>query len=247
MKAKKIVICCIAALLLLLVLAAVYFFQFNPAGYRMSVPYRSSFVQLAEHIYINKNSLEDPEALQQCIAQAMDRDRAFFGDLQCMDATVIILCDDEKLLSRLGGDHDTQTLLFPAKRNYICISDLYSNTDIFAHELTHAELHTRLSAQALKRIPTWFDEGLAVQNDERLQYNEQAWADLIVSGRPAVTAEEMDTPAEFYAGDATERRMRYLCAGHEVRLWMETHQQEGLLALIDRLNAGADFDTAYAQ
>ena len=60
-----------------------------------------------------------------------------------------------------------------------------------------------------------------------------------------VALEDMDTPAEFYAGEAEDRRFRYLNAKHELDVWMTVHGQHGLLELLDRLNGGADFTTAY--
>ena len=113
---------------------------------------------------------------------------------------MIIICDEEKLLAKLGGDHDTQTVLFPVKKSYISISTEYLNVDVLAHELTHAELKERLSDKALRKIPTWFDEGIALQNDYREQYGPAAWAEQIDIGKNIVAHEDMDTSAEFYSG-----------------------------------------------
>ena len=55
----------------------------------------------------------------------------------------------------------------------------------------------------------------------------------------------MDTPAEFYAGEAEDRRFCYLNAKHELDRWMAAHVQQGLLELIEKLNNGEDFDMAY--
>ncbi len=240
---KKIIICCCISLILLVLLAAVYIFQFTGLGYRMSVPYRSSFEKVADNIYVNKNYSGNIKEAIQLTEEALERDRAFFGELQCTDTTIIIFCDDDKLLSKLDGDHDTKTSY--TKKNYISVSDEYLNIDIIAHELTHAELHTRLKMKALKKIPTWFDEGLATQNDYREQYGLEAWIEQTDNGKNALPLEDMDTGSEFYAGTADDRRFRYLNAKHEVGVWMETHQQKGLLELFDKLNNGEDFDTAY--
>ena len=176
---------------------------------------------------------------------AGDRVRTFFGDVRFQDETIFIICDDDKLTRKLGEDHGTVILYFPSETYYICISDEYLELDILAHEITHAELHTRLSAEAQKRIPTWFDEGIALQNDYREKYSEAQWITQTDNGKNAVALEDMDTPAEFYAGKAEDRRFRYLNAKHELDVWMTTHGQHGLLELLDRLNGGADFTTAY--
>ena len=179
------------------------------------------------------------------IEQAKDRVRTFFGDVRFQDETIFIISDDEKLTRKLGEDHGTVIFYFPSETYYICISDEYLELDILAHEITHAELHTRLSTEAQKRIPTWFDEGIALQNDYREKYSEAQWITQTDNGKNAVALEDMDTPAEFYAGKAEDRRFRYLNAKHELDVWMTTHGQHGLLELLDRLNGGADFTTAY--
>lgn len=245
---KKIILCCCISFILLLLLTAVCFFQFTSLGYRMSVPYRSSFEKISDLIYANKNYSGNIKEAIQLTEEALERDRAFFGELQCTETTktIVIICDDDKLLSKLGGDHDTKTSFDP-KKNYISVSDEYLNIDIIAHELTHAELHTRLNMNALKRIPTWFDEGLATQNDYREQYGLEAWIEQTDNGKNALPFEDMDTGSEFYAGTVEDRRFRYLNAKHEVGIWMDTHQQKGLLELFDKLNNGENFDIAYSK
>ena len=52
---KKVLICTASVFLLLIAIAVVYFFQFNALGYRMTVPYRSAFVEIDYNIYINRN------------------------------------------------------------------------------------------------------------------------------------------------------------------------------------------------
>ena len=245
MKAKKKITFLVATVLILLVAVAVYFFQFNRYGYLMTVPYRTAFTEIADHIYINQNNAGDHQAMLDLIEQAKERDRAFFGELCFLDETIIILCDDEELIRKLGHDHETVTFFIPVKKHYICVSAEYLELDILAHEITHAELYTRLSAQAFHRLPTWFDEGLATQNDYRERYSEEQWIAQTDYGKNAVALEDMDTPAEFYAGEAADRRFRYLNAKHELSVWIAAHGQRGLLELFDQLNGGADFDTAY--
>ena len=60
-----------------------------------------------------------------------------------------------------------------------------------------------------------------------------------------IALEDMDAPAEFYAGEAGDRRFRYLNAKHELAGWIEKHGQQGLTELLDELNNGTDFAFAY--
>ena len=237
----------IILIIILFILASVLvtLFQFTQFGYLKTVPYRPVFSEISSRVYINRNYAGDRQELLGMIEQAKDRVRTFFGGLLFQDETIFIICDDDKLTRMLGEDHGTVILYFPSETYYICISDEYLELDILAHEITHAELHTRLSAEAQKRIPTWFDEGIALQNDYREKYSEAQWITQTDNGKNAVALEDMDTPSEFYAGEAEDRRFRYLNAKHELDVWMISHGQQGLLELLDRLNGGADFNTAY--
>ena len=244
-KKKKILLITIISILFLLVAVAVYFFQFTSEGYRMSVPYRSSFEKISYNVYSNRNYSKDTDTVNKIIESAKDRVRAFWGELQCEDNTIIIICDDDKLISKLGRDKNTVTTFFPSKQNYISVSDEYFNIDILAHEITHSELHTRLSAKALQNIPTWFDEGIALQNDYREQYSETQWIAQTDNGKNIVAVEDMDTPSEFYAGTVEDRRFRYLNAKHEVSEWLNIHHKQGFLTFLDELNSGENFHTVY--
>ena len=233
---------------ILLMLAAVVgaMFQFTQFGYLTTVPYRSAFTEIASHVYINRDYAGDRQELLEMIEQAKDRVRAFFGGLLFQDETIFIIYDDGKLTRKLGEDHGTVVFSFPTETHYICISDKYLELDILAHEITHAELRSRLSAKAQKAIPTWFDEGLALQNDYRESYSEAQWIAQTDNGKHTVALEDMDTPAEFYAGEVEDRRFRYLNAKHELDVWMTAHGQQGLLDLLEELNGGADFNSAYS-
>ncbi len=244
MRAKKKRVFLFITILLILAAVVVAVFQFTQFGYLTTVPHRSAFTKIASRVYINRNYAGDRQELLEMIEQAKDRVRTFFGDALFQDETIII-CDDEKLVRKLGEDHATVNISFPTEAHYICISDEYLELDILAHEITHAELHSRLSAEAQKAIPTWFDEGLALQNDYRERYREAQWIAQTDNGKNTVALEDMDTPAEFYAGEAEDRRFRYMNAKHELDVWMTAHGQHGLLELLDRLNGGADFTTAY--
>ena len=234
-------------IILMLVVAVVYFVQFNQYGYMMTVPYRSAFTEIADHVCINRDNARDHQEILGLIEQAGERVRSFWGDLRCPDETLFIICDDEKLIRKIGEDHATVTVSFPSERNYICISDEYLELDILAHEISHAELRARLTSGAQAKIPAWFDEGLALQNDCREIYSEEQWISQTDNGKKAVALEDMDTPAEFYAGEVKDRRFRYLNAKHELSEWLAVHGQEGLLELIEKLNDGENFDMAYSR
>jgi hypothetical protein len=150
-KKRKSFLIIIILVLVALVAAAVYFFQFNQYGYIMTIPYRSAFTEIADHVYINKTNARDHQEILDLIKQAEERDRSFWGDLRYLDETFFIICDDENLIRKIGEDHATVTISFPSEKHYICISDEYLELDILAHEITHAELRARLTARAQRK------------------------------------------------------------------------------------------------
>ena len=204
-----------------------------------------AFEKISDNVYVNRDYAGSRDEITHLIDEAKSRVAAFFGSLTCLDRTVIIICDNEKLLAKLGGDHDTQFVLFPVKKSYISVSTAYLTFDVLAHELTHAELYERLSGTACRRVPTWFNEGIALQNDYREQYGPEAWAEQTDNGKNIVAHEDMDTAAEFYSGTKEDRRFRYLNAKHDIAEWLEKHGLQGFMALIDSLNGGEDFSAAY--
>ncbi len=147
----------------------------------MTIPYRSAFTEIADHVYINKTNARDHQEILDLIEQAEERDRSFWGDLRYLDETFFIICDDENLIRKIGEDHATVNISFPSEKHYICISDEYLELDILAHEITHAELRARLKSEAQAKIPTWFDEGRipcdrdACPGGSRLQRSSVLW------------------------------------------------------------------------
>lgn len=246
-KQKKIIACCILYVIIFWVLYATFYFQFSAEGYRITVPLRYSFEEIADNIYVNKGYSGEIEKITDRIAEAKERDSAFFGRLKYTDDIVFIICDDNKILKKLGGENDTITVNFPFSKSYISVSDEYLNIDTLAHELSHAELHLRLSGRAMEKIPAWFDEGVATQNDYRRKYSMEAWIEKTDNGKNRVPLENMDTLSDFGGGSAADRYLKYLTAKYEVSEWIDVHHREGLLELIDRLNNGEDFYSVYGR
>lgn len=229
----------------LVLLAIGVFFQFTAVGYRLTVPYRN-FDKLTNNVYIDQTFSGDKNEVERIVDEAMSRVSDFWGTLE--SSPVIIISDNEKTLKKLGGDHDTTVIVFFGAHCYISVSGEYLNVDIVAHEITHAELYERLyKGKILPQtlIPTWFDEGVATQNDYREQYSEQIWKEKTNFGENVIALDEMDTYAKFYAGDVEDRRLRYLISRHEVKVWIEQNGMNALLNLIEQVNQGGDFYELY--
>lgn len=231
-------------IIIILFIAAVIFCRFTYLGYRMTVPYRN-FTEIQKNVYVENGYSGDTDRIKLLVDEAKNRVYEFWGSLESTPA--IIISDNAETLAKLGGDHDTITAVFFRAYSYISVSEEYLNVDILAHEMTHAELHARLYKGRLPGtlIPTWFDEGVATQNDYREQYSEKTWSERTENGSNTLELDKMDTAAEFYAGNADDRRFRYMISRHEVKEWIGRNGVEAMISLIEKANAGGDFYELY--
>jgi hypothetical protein len=169
-------------------------------------------------------------------------------------------CITEKCYESFGGGRGSLAKVY-GKR--ILLSPRALNWHFLAHEWSHAEMSTRLTLFAWKRMPQWFDEGVAVVVSEAPEHSESHWQFLVATNVPRPTREELqtlkslkqwldtihkygeDTNIERKAKGEPEFRPVYSAAGHELRPWLAKIGSTGLLAFIDRMNDGADFESAY--
>lgn len=246
MKTRKIKKRCLISLLVFIMIftAAIFCFQFTSLGYRMTVPYRN-FTEIQNNVYLENGYCGDIDEVKSMVDEARNRVLEFWGNLE--STPTVIISDNAETLAKLGGDHDTATAVIFKVYSYISVSDEYLNVDILAHEMTHAELHARIYKGKLPQtlIPTWFDEGVALQNDYREQYSEEMWYKKTENGTYIIALDEMDTPVEFYAGSVDDRRFRYMISRHEVKEWIEKNGVDSLMRLIEKVNAGEDFYELY--
>lgn len=235
----------ISVIVIAALVAVVVFFQFTSIGYRMTVGSRG-FSEPAPGIYIHDDFETSQAETLRFVDEARTRVSEYFGELRSSPS--LIFCDDEDTLAKLGGDHDTATFAFFEARSYIVVSSEYLNIDILAHEMTHAEVHARLFKGKVGNqnlVPIWFDEGVALQNDYRDNYNEEAWIQATDHGENVIDLNDIVTASAFYSGDVAERRYRYIVSKHELDAWIERNGISSLLALLDRVNQGEDFAAVY--
>jgi hypothetical protein len=116
------------------------------------------------------------------------------------------------------------------------------NTDVLAHELMHSELHHRVGPwQRMVNIPTWFDEGLAMQVDHRSRYDLSPQAAQTASAVRAMT-----TPSAFGQGDEATVVHHYGAAKATVAAMLAKASPATLYARLARIRDGASVDTAFA-
>ena len=98
-------------------------------------------------------------------------------------------CVTEKCYAAFGG-RGSVARVFGQR---ILLSPRGLNWHFLAHEWSHAEMSTRLTLFAWKRMPSWFDEGLAVAISEAPEHSENHWQFLINTHIPRPTRDELLT------------------------------------------------------
>lgn len=93
-------------------------------------------------------------------------------------------------------------------------------------------------------IPIWFDEGIAIQNDYREKYNENAWKRVTNQGNNIRNITSLKTD-EFFDSDKEVRIENYILAKHELYSWINSHGIDELIHLIEDVNIGSEFQDLY--
>ncbi|HTP51853.1 MAG TPA: hypothetical protein VMK42_14255 [Anaeromyxobacteraceae bacterium] len=131
--------------------------------------------------------------------------------------------------------------------NRVLLSPLAVNPVKAAHEFSHVELSARVGAlRALLRVPSWFDEGLAVLVSEDPVFAEDRWLVETSGGATAPALDQLASMADWLA--ATRAHLpAYGTARHEVAAWYTRAGPWGLARLFAKLRAGEEFRRAYGE
>jgi hypothetical protein len=151
-----------------------------------------------------------------------------YGEAQ---ARPMILCFSRPVAG-LKVSHGT-TLFAPFMTPIIVLGPKGQNVNVAAHELAHAELSARTSVMLRSyRLPTWFDEGLAMQFDHRPNYSKAALARMLEAQiDPDMRLDQIDRPSKFYQPSPLGAA-HYAFAKCAVGNWLMEASKEGLHDLI---------------
>jgi hypothetical protein len=102
----------------------------------------------------------------------------------------------------------------------------------------HAEIHHRVGyLKRFLQLPTWFDEGVAMQVDYRTRYS--------LSPQDSQTADyvrDLTTFSSFFKGDEQAVVRNYASAKQVVASWLSKVGTTSLYARLQRLKNGESFD-----
>ena len=174
---------------------------------------------------------------EELIKDARERATSMYGPVE---AQPVFSCQNAPVLG-LDVSHGT-TRFAPLLPAIIVLGPEGQNIDVAAHEFFHAELAARTSVLLRSyAIPTWFDEGLAMQLDHRPAYDRDALQRYFEM--PDVTPArivDLRWPSEFFQ-PGIQGRMHYAFAKCVVGSWLDTHSTGELNAVIEQTSWRSKF------
>jgi hypothetical protein len=208
------------------------------AGQAWDIP----MVDLCDGIFAEKGT---PEAKQRWIvdmhARALRRVGEFFGGIRA-EKPEVFLCSSDDCRQYFTGRTDNARSSFQGRageRGTITVTSIDASFEgTLAHELTHAELHTRIGGH---RVPAWFNEGLATYVS----------LSPICEGAPLARLEDIvalnESKAWWSETDAptAESWAIYCRARTEFERWYMHHGSAHFFSLLQGVERGESFDDLY--
>jgi len=193
-----------------------------------------SYPASAACIVAYKNNPSDVQI--KLLEKARSRIESTFGSLQSQPTVYFFYLENSYWPLKLNQYGSTSFLGY---KTCVAIGPHGQNVDVVAHELMHAEIAARTGfwTRATK-VPTWFDEGLAMQVDYRDRYRLQTSIDTeyvtrLFSGR------------DFFVADSKNLTQNYAAAKSEVNDWLSQQTSKSVYESLSELKHGASFDSIW--
>lgn len=158
-----------------------------------------------------------------------------FGEPEAKPIIVYLSRTNEFGLFKLNAFGSTQLL---GSRACVMIGPKGQSVDVVAHELMHAEIHQRVGFwHRFMNIPTWFDEGLAMQVDNRPQYaltGDDEYAKNAVR--------QLTTSSAFFSSSEKVVVSNYAKARALVADWVAKVGNASVYQRLDQLRDGKSFE-----
>ena len=157
---------------------------------------------------------------------------------------VIVIGGTQALRDLFPGSGAYASTVYVPYRSCVIVGPKGHDLDILAHEALHAEIHHRVGHwHRLTQIPTWFDEGLAMQVDHRERYSWPPQSGAVDSG----LVKQWTSRAQFFSGNDAELTRHYAMAREEVRLWLQKLGHSNLYGFLERIRLGDGFVETYEE
>ena len=239
MSRKKIILFAITICILLMVILT---WQFSFVFHNVFISH-SDFVSKDKKAYFSpllSASLQD--SLSKLVGKAEQRNAAFWGITD--HKFRIVFCANQDEMNKYSGNDQNRTVSHHTLLGtFIVLSKDGFDLDVISHELCHSFFWSQLGIFDKRKIPTWFDEGLASQLDYRSFLQDSAFEVNYTTNYEALC--KLAAPEQFYKKDWNQTKKNYLIAKTEVKQFLTTCGMDGIRLIIENLHKGDDFITSY--
>ncbi|HUQ64749.1 MAG TPA: hypothetical protein VM101_01240 [Flavitalea sp.] len=243
-KTKKIARRIAIIILIIIPVSALAHFILFPQQTKSILVDFSSFTKEGRYYFNSHTHKNKIDSLKFLVEFASSRVTAFWGDKKCDPK--YIYCENDEDFKKYGSPYAVPAVSHLKFGTYIVISTHSVDLDILAHEISHAEFYERIGFYNWTfKIPRWFDEGLAMQNDNRNYYSEDTLKVRSNNYKNLPDVKQMKSGKQFNGDGSPEQIMlNFMTAKHEVKLW---YTEKKLDRFIQDINAGKSFEEAYRQ
>jgi hypothetical protein len=207
---------------------------------------------IAPHIYVDRSMpVEQRKEALNRVEEARSKLLDHYGEVTT-DPTLLFFSSESAYRS-FGGTTETG-LTFGSYASLF--SPRGMSAPIVAHEWSHAELFSRLGFWNWRRVPQWFDEGLAVVISEETRHSELVYQEALEAGASPPALSELMTLRQWSQAvkkyrdpelNPDNRAIVYATAGHEVREWFKHAGISGLKKFLNEIRSGTDFAATYSK
>lgn len=226
------------------------FIAIFPQVLRCSFVKYDSFNALRPNVYVaTTSSLQQQDSLKNYIKIAKKRIEDFWGTQQ--GEATIIFCDDlEKYRQYCRSSEGAGCTIGTPIGSWIVLNKDGLNADVIAHEMSHDELMTRLGWWKTKtKIPTWFDEGLALMLDYRFVATQdsaqryKAYAsELFFFSKKALPLQRLNTEKEFFGQGELHTKLAYFTSASVISKKIAFRGKQAIFHTIERVKQDNVFE-----
>ena len=179
--------------------------------------------------------------LKQQIAKANVRVEGFWDEKTVTPK--FIYCQNDEDYKKFGVPFMTPACAHMKLGSYVVISNKGNDINILAHEISHTVLFNKIGFfNRLRKIPAWFDEGLAMQVDFRNYYSIDSLKKKSDNFKNLPDVKQLITYSQFGTGNRERVMLNYSTAKYVVNEWYSKEKLEGF---IQKINEGKSFEQAY--
>lgn len=202
----------------------------------------SDFNEIENQLYVSGVLPTDAhEEISALVQNARLRISEYYGEPKATPTIIVTGSDQE---AKSYGLNDSPGILFIVPWNsYLVLNYQKKSVDVASHELVHAELLERLGYfKRQQEIPTWFDEGAALQVDFRSHY----LIDLDTFDQSEILrVRTLDSPKKFWSNNKKQNILNYQAAKAAVATYFKDHSTNFLYPMLVKIKNGEKFEALF--